>query len=162
MAIPRKTREEFFWLRVRKTDNCWEWIGSKDSFGYGVIQLGRNEPKTGAHRVSWEIHKGQLPKDKDNKRGTCVLHHCDNPSCVNPDHLFTGSRADNSHDAMKKGRLNVPGKDWLGKRTHCPKGHLFDEINTKIHNGVRLCRKCRAKNQKNYLRRKCEQAYNSC
>ena len=157
----RKTLKEFFWLRVQKGPDCWLWTGRKDSFGYGIVQLGRGEPRTGAHRVSWEIHNGALPKDEDKKRGICVLHECDNPQCVRPDHLFLGTRADNSHDAQRKGRLNVPEKGWRGIRTHCPNGHAFDDVNTYLHNGSRLCRSCRAINQREYTRRKNERSVHS-
>ena len=90
-----------------------------------------------------------------------VCHRCDRPSCVNPDHLFLGTAADNSHDAQRKGRLNVPGKGWLGKRDQCPAGHPFDAGNTYLRDGVRLCRMCRCVNQRAYKRRRRAQAVSS-
>ena len=148
--MKRKTLPEFFWKRVKKTQICWIWTGRFDGVGYGIIQLGRGEKRKGAHRASWELHYGKIPD------GLMICHHCDNPSCVRPDHLFLGTQKDNLQDASRKGRMKSAGKGWLGKREHCPRGHAFDEINTKIHNGVRLCRTCRAANQREYTRRKRE------
>jgi hypothetical protein len=152
----RKSLAEFFWARVQKSGACWTWTGRFDGAGYGTIQLGRGEKQIGAHRASWMLHYGQIVN------GLFVCHHCDNRSCVRPDHLFLGTQKDNLQDASRKGRMDVPGKGWLGTRTHCPRGHEFDEKNTKVHNGVRLCRPCRAENQIQYKRRKRANAVHSC
>ena len=101
-----KTVEERFWDKVKKTKDCWNWIAGKDSDRYGVFNaLGM----TKAHRVSWVLHNGDIPKG-DFYDTTCVLHHCDNPSCVNPAHLFLGTQADNMKDMASKGRSVVPMK----------------------------------------------------
>lgn len=88
-----------FWSRVDKTpntNNCWEWKNPTHPFGYGRFGVaGRNYL---AHRLSYQIHYGSITS-KD-----CVLHKCDNPRCVNPQHLFIGSRADNAIDRTLKGR----------------------------------------------------------
>lgn len=85
-----------FWDKVDKSGDCWLWTGAKgNQMGYGMFNL--NGTKR-AHRVSWEICFGSIPK------GLCVLHKCDVPLCVNPDHLFLGSNADNSRDKVDKGR----------------------------------------------------------
>jgi hypothetical protein len=81
-----------FWNRVEKTDGCWLWTRAKDRRGYGIFLAGK------AHRFAWTLANGSIPD------GLCVLHHCDNPSCVNPSHLFLGSQMDNVADKVKKGR----------------------------------------------------------
>lgn len=93
----KRPLEERFWSKVEKTDDCWEWTASKDNHGYG--HLGINGKIIRAHRVAWELTTGPIPT------GLCVLHKCDNPGCVRPDHLFIGTKADNNHDMIAKGRL---------------------------------------------------------
>ena len=98
----RKSVEERFWSKVKvggKKD-CWEWQASTTFKGYGRINIWfENYWKWQyAHRISWLINHGKIPKDKH------VLHHCDNPSCVNPKHLWLGTHQDNIKDRDKKGR----------------------------------------------------------
>jgi hypothetical protein len=99
------TPEERFRLYVRETPQCWEWTGYKNEKGYGVINL-RGE-RVMAHRMAYELAGGTIPK------GLFVLHHCDNPGCVRPKHLFVGTLADNNADMDRKGRgrrgHNMPG-----------------------------------------------------
>jgi hypothetical protein len=98
-----------FWLKVNKDGQipkhapelgrCWEWMGAKNlppSLPYGRIM--RNGIVVQAHRISWELTFGAIPFN------LCICHKCDNPSCVNPDHLFCGTMADNISDRDKKGR----------------------------------------------------------
>ena len=92
--------EERFWSRVRKSEGCWEWTGTKMHFGYGALSV--NGHAVRAHRLSWELHFGSIPE------GLWVLHHCDNPSCVRPDHLFLGNNAINTADRDRKGRQRTP------------------------------------------------------
>jgi hypothetical protein len=87
-----------FWdkVKIRSGIGCWEWQAYCNKDGYG--QVGYQGTVTGAHRVSWILENGPIPD------GLCVLHKCDNPSCVRPDHLFLGTRVDNSDDKVAKGR----------------------------------------------------------
>lgn len=86
-----------FWRQVERGAGCWEWVGVRSKKGYGKFPLSRGDTRL-AHRYAWELVRGPIP---DN---LCVLHHCDNPSCCRPDHLFVGSRADNNADMCAKGR----------------------------------------------------------
>lgn len=82
---------------VRKTDYCWIWTGSKYSSGYGRLNIGRGV-QVRAHRFMFEQMNGEIPYEM------CVLHKCDVRECVNPDHLFLGTKKDNMQDCIKKGR----------------------------------------------------------
>jgi hypothetical protein len=90
--------DERLWEKVHKTDSCWIWTGYKDGKGYG--RIGYNGKVEKPHRVSWMIANGEIPE------GMFVCHHCDNPSCVNPEHLFLGTNNDNQRDMYNKGRGN--------------------------------------------------------
>lgn len=103
---------ERFWSKVAVTanpDKCWEWQASTGHFGYGWIAWGKRPEH--AHRVSWLLTYGEIP-DR-----LFVLHSCDNPSCVNPKHLFLGTHLDNARDKEAKGR-HIPAK---GERHGCSK-----------------------------------------
>lgn len=81
--------------------NCWNWTGPTDGHGYGVMHVNGRQQKM--HRFSFEKFVGEIPPGSG-YHGTCVCHRCDNPACVNPDHLFLGSMDDNVKDMLSKGR----------------------------------------------------------
>jgi len=111
--------EDRFWEKVdKRSDNeCWNWIGSLNK-GYGQLRVGGRKGKPeNASRISWELYNGTIPE------GMEVCHHCDNPSCVNPIHLFLGSHLANMKDCSIKGRMHFGEKN--GAYTHpesVPKG----------------------------------------
>lgn len=78
------------------SNGCWEWQKSKNLKGYGCFSY-KGQPMS-AHRVAWLLFKGDIPKNQ------CILHKCDNPSCINPDHLWRGTQSENMQDMIKKGR----------------------------------------------------------
>jgi hypothetical protein len=87
--------------RTVKTDSCWLWQGCRGPSGHGQIGLKVHGIKRldATHRVAWRHYFGDIPS------GLCVLHKCDVANCVNPEHLFLGSRTDNSEDKCRKGRV---------------------------------------------------------
>lgn len=97
-----------FMGHVEKSDQCWRWLACTDQYGYGITSIRGKSQK--AHRVSYRIFKGDIPP------GLLVMHSCDNPSCVNPDHLSVGTYKDNTADAVKKGRMASGDKN--GSRIH--------------------------------------------
>jgi hypothetical protein len=114
-----------FWSKVEKTPTCWIWLGRRDRWGYGLFDLAGRQQQ--AHRVSLEWAT-------DEKLGFLfACHHCDNPACVRPDHLFAGTHQDNMNDALLKGSM---------RRDQCPKGHPYSIENTYSYGGKRRCRAC--------------------
>ena len=110
-----------FWKNVHRGPECWEWKGHcRAGYAYGGFYM--NGKNMVASRVVYENEVGHIPD------GFHVCHHCDNPKCVRPDHLFAGTRSDNIRDCVKKGRFNKPcgsanknsklkeGEVWLIKK----------------------------------------------
>jgi hypothetical protein len=99
---------ERFWEKVKvgSSARCWEWQAARDGCGYGKLGDDR------AHRVSWRIHHGEIPD------GMFVLHRCDNPCCVNPSHLYVGTKKDNAQDRERRGRSNHATGQRHGRYTH--------------------------------------------
>lgn len=133
------TIEERFWSKVAMIPfhGCWEWIGKPTRKGYG--QLWVDGKLISAHRFAWELTHGPVAD------GLCVLHFCDNRSCIRVDHLFLGTIADNNSDMRRKGRQRNQN---LGK-THCIRGHALvpENVYYKFGDGPtgktrRVCRTC--------------------
>lgn len=103
----RPGMEESFWAKVarRGPDECWDWLAGKESKGYGMFYV-RVEGKgmnIKAHRIAWFYANGDIPPGHG-YHGTCILHACDRPPCVNPRHLTSGTHAENVADRIAKGR----------------------------------------------------------
>lgn len=100
--------EALFWSKVERGPGCWEWCGGASRKGYGRVRVrGR---LVSPHRLSFALAHGAVPD------GLWVLHTCDNPRCVRPEHLFAGTHADNMKDASRKGRLRQLGPGpWNAK-----------------------------------------------
>lgn len=104
--------EQFFRHVDKNTANgCWFWTGVKNTAGYGGLQV--NGKRALAHRISYIIHHGAIP-EADGFHGNVVCHRCDNPSCVNPEHLFLGSQYANMADRDAKGRRVAPAGESHG------------------------------------------------
>lgn len=124
-----------FWEGADKKDDpdeCWEWKGPREQAGYGLLFL--NNEKIKAHRYSLQIKENKLLNSKD-----FACHHCDNPPCVNPNHLYIGNAKSNVRDAVKRNRWSNGNL----KKTHCKRGHEFTEQNTRLNpRGERICKAC--------------------
>lgn len=106
--------EQRFWAKVKKgkVNECWNWTGAKKGAGYGHLSLNKAAYKSifmGAHRFSWLLHFGEIPKEM------IVCHKCDNMLCVNPKHLFLGTRKDNTQDMVQKNRNSNQFYKNIGK-----------------------------------------------
>ena len=118
-----------FWSKIDiKNDNeCWDYKGGKQHFGYGQFWF---EGKTiGAHKFSYQLHHGSIPKDM------CVCHSCDNPTCVNPKHLWLGTKGENNKDRSNK------------KRSADRKGELCPTVKLKEYQAIAI----KYSNKKNFL-----------
>jgi hypothetical protein len=123
------TQDERVWARVDTSAGplaCWEWQGATHPDGYGRAKIANRMWL--AHRLVWTMVNGD-------PAGQCVLHRCDNPPCVNPDHLFLGSQIDNIIDMHEKGRFRYFDE--------CPNGHRYEPSNTRYDaKGHRRCETC--------------------
>jgi hypothetical protein len=101
---------ERFWEKVDRSSGCWTWRAQRDAKGYGLFAVSRGVPGR-AHRIAWELEYGPIPG------GSWVLHRCDNPPCVRPEHLFLGDAAVNARDAQQKGRRAAGERHGIAKLT---------------------------------------------
>ena len=144
-ALEIETAKQRLLSKLEKTDSCWLCIGRLNKNSYGVIIV--NGKQWMAHRLSYAVFKGEIPD------GMFVCHSCDNPSCVNPDHLWLGSATDNFRDSESKGRASwqlarsVGGEKYVYfmRKPHCRKGHELsdDNVNLFVLPTGRVCRKCK-------------------
>ena len=127
METEQELTTRFFTKVEKAPSGCWEWIAGKDGNGYGAFNYPTttSTPKV-ASRVSYIIFYGSIPEGKQ------INHHCDNPLCVNPEHLYAGTAKENTQDMMGRGR------HYQQKKTECPRGHKYDMFIA----GTRRCREC--------------------
>lgn len=136
------------------TSGCWLWSGNVNSNGYGVIGVGsRTDGSRGnelTHRLSYKLNTGEIPVRK------MVCHRCDNPSCVNPDHLFLGTQSDNMKDCKSKGRSRgAPKRDICGRCGREKSGNNLYIVSTRARPNQTRCRHCsRAASKRHYDRSK--------
>lgn len=130
--MAKKPIEERFWAKVDKSGECWVWTGAVGGWGYGKFWSGGGKGRCMcASRMAWELTHGPIPT------GMQVLHHCDNPPCVRPEHLFLGTNADNVRDKVSKGRQPRGAAVKVRPPRHTGEKHPQAKL---TESGVRLIR----------------------
>ncbi|MBM4716161.1 HNH endonuclease [Rhodococcus hoagii] len=132
---------ERFHAKVKRLESgCWEWQGEILSNGYGRICV--RQRRELAHRWSYEHHVGPIPD------GLVIDHECNNPRCVNPDHLRPMTQQEN----VLRSETDLAAIN--ARKTHCLRGHEFDSANTYMQRGTRQCRKCKCIRERDRQRRR--------
>lgn len=133
-----------FWAKVHEGDasECWEWLATRSSWGYGNFGLGDRGGPITASRLAWMLGNA-MPVPS----GLCVLHSCDNAACCNPSHLHLGTLSDNAREARERGRMLLPTErgylGWQAYKTLCKRGHPLSGDNLLVERcGKRQCRIC--------------------
>ena len=130
--------EALFWRKVNRTDTCWLWTGYVNKEGYGEYASAALTTRL-VHRIAYALDKGYMPD-------LSLDHLCRNRHCCNPDHLEPVESVVNTR------RSNV-GLNSANK-THCPHGHEYNEENTLVYQGKRVCRECKNERNRQARRRK--------
>lgn len=129
--------EERFWGKVNKNgeNDCWNWTASTYKAGYGLFSVKKGKWRNvRAHRFAYELLVAPIPQDKE------IDHLCRNPACVNPDHLEVVTHLEN----CRRGENGLKFAEIQKQKTHCPRGHPYDSLNTYIKkDGARMCKACR-------------------
>ena len=135
-----------FWSKVDRSSNCWTWLGYTDGKGYGGFYL--NKKMQRAHRVSLFLKTGEwVPY---------ILHSCDNPACVNPQHLKGGTHKENMREMVERKRTPQT------RMTHCKRGHELSEGNIYRYGNTRMCKKCAIQRAvRNEAKRRARNNFNS-
>jgi hypothetical protein len=147
---PEERLAKRFWNHVPDQPglDCWEWVGLRFSNGYGRLKSSSDSARgskrrkiLSAHRVAFQLCCASIPVGMD------VCHACDNRGCVNPQHLFVGTRKENMQDAKAKGRLVQMGK----RKSRCINGHAYSDDNIIYQsNGGRRCKACQRAAERRY------------
>lgn len=133
-----KSLKQRFKGKTRWSNGCKIWTGTRDADGYGNMVI--NNVRYRSHRVAYEMRYGTIPK------GKWILHKCDKPACVNPNHLYAGTALENNRDAVNRKRHRN------SKKTHCKRGHKLLGENLNIRRGQRECIKCTKERSKTYMK----------
>lgn len=113
--------------KTKIVGDCFEWTGQLNQDGYGIISFKNKDYRV--HRLAWILKNGEEPNGM-------LLHKCDNRKCLNLNHLYIGDHKQNAADAVSRNRL------FAQRIMSCPKGHIYDEKNTRLYKGRRSCRAC--------------------
>lgn len=135
------TVAERFWSRVDRSGACWLWTAGRNNYGYGAFYPSKGNQVL-AHRFAYELLVGPIPE------GLQIDHVCRVRACVNPEHLECVTSKENTLRGVSPSAL-------CAAKTHCPRGHEYDEANTRLYRGKRYCRACRVIYEESRRRERC-------